>query len=121
MLPKPEPIKRVKARRAREEQKVKQDIRRLVFAREEFTCRLFERGLGECEGPLEWAHLGDYRRAKTRKMAPERRHTTVGSLCLCRRHHSLYDGHRLDIEVGNEGADGLLSFKLGDSIYVEKK
>ncbi|MES2341685.1 MAG: hypothetical protein V4597_08405 [Pseudomonadota bacterium] len=71
----------------------------------------------ECQGPSEWAHLGDKRRGKTRGMAPEERHTTAGSLMLCRSLHRRYDGQarpRLEIEkLSDKGADGPLRFTRG--------
>lgn len=55
-------------------------------------CRLRNLGLGPCDGPSEWAHYGASRRFKTRGQAPEARHTTAGSLMLCRGHHARLDG-----------------------------
>lgn len=64
-----------------------------------------------CEGESEWAHLEDKRRARTVGMAPEERHTTAGSLMLCRAHHRAYDGARISITLlSRYGADGPLRF-----------
>jgi len=67
--------------------------------------------------PSQWAHLGDGKRARTRGMKPEQRHTTAKSLILCQVHHDRYDGRakpRMFIaELDNHGlgADGPLEFK----------
>jgi len=72
-------------------------------------------GDGWNNGPSEWAHLGDGKRARTRGMKPEKRHTTAKSLMLCHLHHDRYDGRqkpRLTIrELTEFGADGLLEFE----------
>jgi hypothetical protein len=116
MFPKPEPWKRVKARRKRQEARHAGEVRADVERRDGY-CRL--RGsdeFGPCGGASEWAHLGDKRRFKTRGMAPEDRHTTADSLMLCTRHHQdgpfAYDRNRMTIEkMTTEGADGPLRFK----------
>lgn len=61
-----------------------------------------------CEGRSKWAHLGKKKRARTRGLPPEERHTTAGSLMLCTKHHDDYDDGRLLI-VG-EDADVTLEF-----------
>jgi hypothetical protein len=74
----------------------------------------FNEDVTDCDGPSQWAHLGDKKRAKTRGMKPDARHTTEGSLMLCRRHHDRYDGRQmpsLRIKALTEhGADGPLEF-----------
>ena len=55
-------------------------------------CRLRNLGLGPCSGPSEWAHYQGSRRFETRGLPPEERHTTAGTLQLCRSHHARYDG-----------------------------
>jgi hypothetical protein len=62
-----------------------------------------------CIGPSEWAHIGEYKRFKTRGQAPERRHTTAGSMMLCRAAHREYDAGRLAIECPC-GCDGQVTF-----------
>lgn len=62
--------------------------------------------LGRCEGPSEWAHVGEHRRCHTRGMEPEQRHTTAGSGMLCRGHHVAYDSHEFDFLMGVLGMDG---------------
>jgi hypothetical protein len=125
-FPKPEPPRKVKARRGRLESKVAQAVRASVALRDG-DCRLGDPLLwdtfGECRGESEWAHLGKFRRFVTRGMPPERRHTSVGSLMLCTGHHDRYDGRaprRIDIQaLSSAGADGRLVVKCGDRIYLE--
>lgn len=63
-------------------------------------------------GPSEWAHLNEGKRAKTRGMTPEQRHSTAKSLMLCQFHHDHLDGRRqpqIEIDERNYlGADGPL-------------
>jgi hypothetical protein len=67
--------------------------------------------LGQCRGQSEWAHFGAHRRARTRGMAPLDRHTTAGSLMLCRMHHRAYDAGKLKITaLTDRGCDGPLEF-----------
>lgn len=83
-------------------------------------CRLAgARGFPACGGPSEWAHLRPHARFQTRGEAPERRHTTAGSLMLCRLMHHLYDAHRMAIEAedADRGADGPLRFELDGAVY----
>ncbi|HET9024320.1 MAG TPA: hypothetical protein VFN64_07080, partial [Burkholderiaceae bacterium] len=87
--------KRTAAKR-RAERKVAAEVREAVELRDGY-CRLHPHdatlrrvlwGLfGPCGGASEWAHLGDARRFKTRGMAPEARHSRMGSLKLCAAHH----------------------------------
>jgi len=112
--PKPEPRRAAKARRTRAEGVVKRDVRAACASRDG-GCRLWRRfitpPMGACEGPSEWAHFGAKRRARTVGQPSELRHTTDGSLMLCRRHHHQYDQRILDIEPATErGADGPLVF-----------
>lgn len=79
-----------------------------------------------CDGPSEWAHFGEMKRAKTRGMDPSERHTRQGSLMMCRHHHALYDGRahhqgsRLQIEaLTTNGTDGPLRFELAGVVYDE--
>jgi hypothetical protein len=70
-------------------------------------CRLAGVRPFTCEGPSEWAHLGDHRRFKTQGRPSQERHTTAGSLMMCRAHHHAYDQHWLRIEpMTDRGADG---------------
>lgn len=114
------------ARAKRAERKVIKVVRAAVFAREYHECRVSATGgvalhdvqsgavlIDLCDGPVEWAHLHSHRRSQTRGQAPELRHTTGRSLCLCRRHHRLYDAHRLLITaLSRLGADGALKLRM---------
>lgn len=100
------------------------------MVRESNACRLFGVDvLGPCEGALQWAHYGDWRRFKTVGKPPEERHTTKGSLGLCDRHHDLYDGQcigkkfdRLKIDhLTPLVCDGPLRFELGGVVYIEEQ
>lgn len=122
---KPEPHKRVKGRKKREERKVVKTVRPQVVDRDG-TCRLrsmslaFHLMFGACAGPSEWAHWREWSRAKTRGMAPEIRHTTDKSLMLCTKHHDDYDESRLTIEAKTERTcDGPLRFIKGEHVYDE--
>ena len=118
------------SRHQRSESSVIKDIRPQVALRDGW-CRI-AKGLpasapmGRCEGPSEWAHLGQHRRCHTRGMEPEERHTTGGSLMLCARHHRIYDGtigqSRMHIEaLTDRGADGPLRFTHGTKVYEEQE
>lgn len=118
-LPKGRTRKQIKAKKDRAEATVKKSVRAACVKRDRY-CRvgLWTAGLkhppvwlGTCAGPAEWAHLHSHRRAQTRGQAAEKRHTTAGSLCLCRFHHAEYDAHRMKITaLTRRGADGPLRF-----------
>ena len=111
--PKPEPRKTAKARETREARKVVTAVRARCVERDG-ACRVKGWPFGECVGPSEWAHLEQYRRFKTRGQRPEQRHTTAGSVILCRYHHHLYDAHQLEIHpLTTLGADGTLRLRVG--------
>ncbi len=113
---------RVKRKKQRAERAVIAAVRAAVVARDR-TCRIFLdemidedptlwRLAADCCWPLEWAHLHSHRRAQTRGQAPEQRHTTAGSLMLCRWHHAELDAHRLKITcLTKKGCDGPLKFE----------
>jgi len=117
MLTKPEPLARERARRKRHERAVTRLVREQV-ARRDGYCRVRPWSqrwyLQSCEGRSEWAHLSDHRRARTRGRAPERRHTTAGTVMLCARHHRLYDEARsFDIiQLTEHGADGPITVQV---------
>lgn len=98
--------RQLKATRDRLEAKVKRDVRAACVERDG-GCRLAE--CGRCEGAIEWCHLGEWKRSKTRGMAPEERHSTRGSFMACTHHHQLYDRGELVIEYGPDGANGPLT------------
>lgn len=105
--------KRAKAKAKRQEAAHAKRVRAACVARDGY-CLIASRLpssvsalLGACEGPSEWAHVGDKRRCHTRGMEPQERHTTAGSGMLCERHHQrMYDKHLFDFLLGAEGMDG---------------
>lgn len=117
-----EPRKRVKARRQRQAQKVVKRVRAHCVERDG-GCRLgeWERNPDDwhaedlegdcCDDSSEWAHFADQKRYRTRGMVADVRHTTAGSLMLCRTHHRAYDARTLNITaMTNTGCDGPLRF-----------
>jgi hypothetical protein len=123
---KPGPTARGRAARRRREGPVAKKVRAACVERDGH-CRYwlerfvnpFMEDIADCDGPSQWAHFGEKVRAKTRNMKPEQRHTTWGSLMLCRLHHDQLDGRqhpRLKIEALTKfGADGPLAFTGGSS------
>lgn len=119
-LAKPEPRRIVNARAQRHAAKVVKSVRAQCVTRDGY-CRIgnwedngddwhsWDMEDSFCDGPSEWAHLGDKQRFKTRGMPPEVRHTTAGSLMACHKHHADYDAGLIDIQPeGERGADGPL-------------
>jgi hypothetical protein len=108
-LAKPEPRKRVKARKQRQEAKVVKSVRAQCVERDGYCATVTKQTnaadawtwMIQCDGVSEWAHLGDKKRFKTRGQAPEIRHTTAGSLMLCTKHHDDYDEGRMAI-IGDD-------------------
>lgn len=91
-----------------------QIVRDAVMRRDYKGCRACVVGVPKDPNGLpilEWAHLGDKTRAKTRNMAPEERHGTPWTMCLCRFHHGTLDNnYRLKIQMGASGADAPVLF-----------
>ena len=127
--PKPEPRKRAKARRKRAEGATATAVRAIV-ARRDGACRFLASPgsalhllLGPCEGPSQWAHLKGHQRWETRGMSPEDRHTSVGSIMACWRHHESkagYDRHAFDVvPLTGRGADGPLRIVKGGEFVDE--
>ncbi len=114
--PKPEPRKKAKTRRQRHEAKVKRDVRANVSARDGY-CRLWwlhDPLLGPCRGESEWMHLWDKKRARTRSLPAEERHTTEASAMGCTAHHRAEEAGELVIEALTlRLANGLLRFTRG--------
>ncbi len=112
--------KKLKARKDRKESAVKKSVREECVDRDglcrfaTFRDEVIEI-VGPCRGRSEWMHLGDKKRARTRGMDPEVRHTTEGSLMGCTKHHADYDQGRLAVEPVNaeKGAKGLLRVSNG--------
>jgi len=114
--PKPETRKRIKRRKRRAEDKQKRIVRAQCVKRDGF-CRLT--GCGPCSGVSEWCHMGDKKRARTRGMAPEERHTTAGSFMGCTGHHRAYDAGEIDMDpITTDGADGPLFVRCGDKLAL---
>ena len=117
-LSKGTPRKRIKARKQRAETAVKQRVRAECVERDG-DCVLRPASWHVCGGESQWSHLGKKKRARTRGMPPEVRHTTAGSLMLCTVAHLDYDEWRMQIdELTADGADGPLRFTQGESYYV---
>lgn len=107
-IPKPPPRKREKGRKDRVERQTKSQVRAECWDRDQ-GCRVAEMMRGDlCDGPMQWCHLEQQRRCFTRGMAPTVRHTTEGSMFMCRRHHQLYDLNQFQIVFQDEdnGANG---------------
>lgn len=118
LFPKAKPHRLVKARQRRTEAETKRTVRMVVTLRDGY-CRLYKTRLGPCDGISTWAHLGPWRRFKTRGVRdPTVRHHATGTLKLCRAHHRAYDAHRLTIEMLSLfGAEGRLRFVMGTETY----
>jgi hypothetical protein len=105
--------KQAKAARQRAEAKVIKAVRAACVERDGVCVFIdwmnVKHIVGICGGLPELAHLGEWRRSKTRGMAPEERHHTKGCLMLCAKHHRAYDAHEFDLEYGDQGADGPLT------------
>ncbi len=113
---KPGPTAKHRAKRRRAEHPVAKSVRAECVERDDY-CRLME--LSRCEGPSEWAHLGANKRARTRGMAPELRHTKAGSFMACRRHHRRYDAGQIEIGVIPEhGANGPMRIQEGETVVI---
>jgi hypothetical protein len=80
---------------------------------------------GPCSGPSQFAHFGEWRRAKTRGMDPSERHSKERGLKLCSRHHGLYDGQlgigrQLQIlAMTAQLTDGPLAFEMDGRRWEE--
>ena len=108
-FPKPKPVNRIRQRRTAEAKVIKA-VRAKVAERDGY-CRLgpyWNVWIGSCRGKSEWCHMGEWKRFKTMRMAPEKRHQTKGSFMACELHHDMYDDGRISITYGPDGADGPL-------------
>ncbi len=121
--PKPKPRRLVKAAKKRLERVMIGQVRDQCVLRDGF-CRfaldvsratglpLIAAWLDFCSGPSEWAHLGRLKRSRTRGMPASQRHTTAGTMILCRKHHHLEEIGLLKVEYETDrGADGLVRFE----------
>ncbi len=117
-------IQQAKDKQDRVEVKVRKSVRAECVERDGY-CRLLGAALrGDvvkelellnhvCQpgDPSEWAHWGEKKRARTRKQAPEVRHTKAGSLMLCKPMHEQYDAGKLYITaLTRDGCNGSLKF-----------
>ncbi len=105
--PKPEPMRRVKNRKARKESVRKKSVRELCVDRDGY-CRIGKDAddYTDCLGPSEWCH------SRTRGQEPDKRHFTIGSFMGCRCHHREYDAGELAITAVDDalGCDGDLIY-----------
>lgn len=119
--PKPEKRSTTKGRKDRREGTLKKSVRAQCVTRDGY-CRLAGIGPWDCSGFAEWAHLEEKRRAKTRGMVPEARHTTTHSLMLCGgTHHAKYDTRALKVRLLTaRGADGPLRWIFPDGSFYDE-
>lgn len=108
---KPGPTARARAKRRRAEAPVASGVRAQCVDRDGY-CRFM--GLSPCAGPSQWMHLEEKKRARTRGMKPEERHTTSHSMMGCERHHGLYDTGQIQIAMTERGADAPINATYGD-------
>ena len=133
MFQKPEPRAKQRRRERRVEAKALEVARAEAHDRDGY-CRLYvldagwraelQRMFGACNGPSEFAHLGDSRRFRTRGQDPEVRHSASGGIMLCAGHHRTgvyaYDRHTLRIdELTDRRANGPLRFLTRDNTWEE--
>lgn len=125
-IPKPEPWKKTKDRRKRAEAEALTTAWKESGDRDGY-CRLIGvKVFGTCDGKSEFAHVGQYRRFKTRGMAPTERHKRSGGIRLCSCHHRTgqfaYDANRIVIEMLTpDECDGLLEFRTRDGSIVYRE
>ncbi len=89
---------------------------RAICVERDGYCRLM--GLTPCDGPSEWCHLEEKKRARTRGMSPEKRHTQDFSMMACRKHHQMYDTGEIQIAMTEKGADGPIRVQLRERVIV---
>ncbi len=63
-------------------------------------------------------HLGDKKRARTRGMKPEFRHTTAGSAMGCSFHHDEYDAGAIELAMTENGANGPMRAVYDGKVYM---
>jgi hypothetical protein len=79
-------------------------------------CRLSkDNPVHVCQGFSEWCHTHAKRRSKTRKMAPEIRHTTADSFMACTSAHDRYDNRKRPklgfTALTDRGCDGPIAWQ----------
>ena len=112
--PKGKTRKQLKAKRDRHEAAIKKLVRAVCVERDGH-CRLM--GTTLCSGPSEWAHLEEWKRARTRSMKAEARHCTAGSAMLCQKHHRLEEAGLIAIALGPDGADGTFDVLVDGQLF----
>ncbi len=117
--PKPGPTAKHRAKRRRAESPVVKTVRPQCVERDGY-CKLtaLSAWTGSCRGPSQWMHLGEKKRARTRGMKPEQRHTTAGSMMGCEFHHDLYDTGKIALGLTPEGANGPIRAEYCGKIMV---
>ena len=127
-LEKPRTVKKIRTRPRRVSATQRKDlayaasVRAAVLERDGF-CRvgqlMSKASQKPCDGPLAWCHLQGHRRAQTRRMAPERRHSTAWTVMLCQFHADQEERRLLTYwALTDRGADGPMVWTLpsGDQI-----
>lgn len=71
-----------------------------------------------CGHRSEWMHLGEKKRARTRGMRPEQRHTVEGSAMGCDFHHDEYDAGKIELVVTERGANGPMRAVYRGKVYI---
>lgn len=129
-LPKGEKRATTKRRKDRGEALIKKLVRAACVVRDgrcrlhQFQFAITDVIVGHEDAPMtaldcnhsQWAHFDKHKRARTRGMKAEERHTTAGSLMLCKRAHDAYDAGTLQITaLTRTGCDGRLKFRWSKS------
>lgn len=109
-------VARLRWRKKRKDDAVATKVREEVSLRDGYCRYGYDispgRRFSRCDGPSEWAHFGEHGRFKTLGMAPEERHTTAGSLMLCRFHHrELHLARLVIVAKTDRGCDGPLRYR----------
>lgn len=90
------PTARYRAKRKRADDAHRLGIRAACVLRDGY-CKFAI--LGGCQGLSEHCHLGEKKRARTRGMDPEIRHTMEGSCMACTFHHHEEEQGRLKLSM----------------------
>lgn len=71
-----------------------------------------------CSYRSEWMHLGGKKRARTRGMKPEQRHTVEGTAMGCSFHHDEYDAGAIELAMTERGANGPMRAVYHGKVYM---
>jgi hypothetical protein len=112
---KPGPTAKYRAKRRRAEGPVLAAVRATCDERDGY-CRLM--GLSPCSGESQLAHLEEKKRTRTRGMLPEERHVTTHAAKFCEGHHGKYDAGKIQIALGERGADGPMRAQEGTKVLI---